>query len=339
MNAPAPPKGLAGEAPILALRSVRKYFMPSQGLASEIASLWRKKRDVAGSVQAVKGLDLEVKPGEILGLVGESGSGKSTLGRLMCRLHEPDQGQVLYEGRDLALFSKAELKGFRAKVQFMFQDPASSLNPRLTARSALTEGLTIHKLGTRAEKNLKVNLLMEEVGLSADLASRYPHQFSGGQRQRLCLARALSLDPKLLIADEPASALDVSIQAQIINLLLSLKERRGLTMVLISHDLALVCLMADRLAVMYGGLLMEVFPRSLLGKVDHHPYVKALWASIDSTSKSDLILEGEPPDPQNPPPGCPFNPRCPEAEDICREREIRMIRLEPDRSCACHRRA
>ncbi|MDR1608965.1 MAG: ABC transporter ATP-binding protein [Deltaproteobacteria bacterium] len=313
---------------------VHKTFRPARSFGQELWSLLKKDTREDG-VKAVRGLNLEVRQGEILGLVGESGSGKSTLGRLLGGLYEPDQGQVTYEGRNLATMTRAQKIGFFQKVQFMFQDPASALNPRLTAEAALSEGLIIHHLGQRAQRREKAQRLLAEVGLEPAMANRYPHQFSGGQRQRLGLARALSLDPEILVADEPASSLDVSIQAQIINLLLDLKEKRGLTLVLISHDLPLVALLADRVAVMYGGLLMEIMPRNLLGQLQHHPYVQALWAS--TLGQEDYILTGEPPDPQNPPPGCPFEPRCPEAKPICLTPPP-MKSQEPDRFWACHAR-
>ncbi|MDR1576707.1 MAG: ABC transporter ATP-binding protein [Deltaproteobacteria bacterium] len=299
---------------MLKAESIHKTFRPTRSLSQELWSFFAKKNSQDG-VKAIRGLDLDVRPGEILGLVGESGSGKSTLGRLLSGLYQPDQGRVTFEGQNLATMNKADKFHFFQKVQFMFQDPSSALNPRLTAQAALAEGLIIHHLGGKSQRREKTYQLLEEVGLGAAMANRYPHQFSGGQRQRLGLARALCLDPEILVADEPTSSLDVSIQAQIINLLLDLKEKRGLTMVFISHDLPLVALLADRVAVMYGGLLMEVFPRQLLGQMRHHPYVQALWSS--TLAKGDYLLVGEPPDPQNPPVGCPFQPRCPEAEDIC----------------------
>jgi oligopeptide/dipeptide ABC transporter ATP-binding protein len=231
---------------------------------------------------------------------------------------------------------KPEKSQFFRRVQFMFQDPSSALNPRLTAQAAMTEGLAVHRLGDLAQRREKAAWLMAEVGLDPVMANRYPHQFSGGQRQRLGLARALCLGPEILVADEPASSLDVSIQAQIVNLLLDLKEKRGLTMVLISHDLPLVALLADRVAVMYGGLLMEAIPRALLGQIRHHPYVEALWSS--TLAKGDYALTGEPPDPQNPPPGCPFEPRCPEARPVCQKEPPPPLSDQSDRVLACHAR-
>jgi oligopeptide/dipeptide ABC transporter ATP-binding protein len=318
-------------------RAVHKTFRPSAGLAGEIRSLFRRKND-QGGVKAVRGVDLGIRRGEILGLVGESGSGKSTLGRVLSALYPPDQGTVFFEGNNVSAFGRPERRAFCRRVQFMFQDPASSLNPRITAFRTLSEGLVIHRLGNRAERRDRVSALMEEVGLDPSFLSRYPHQFSGGQRQRLCLARALSLNPEILIADEPSSALDVSVQAQIVNLLLAAKDGRGLTLVIISHDLALVSLIAGRIAIMYGGLLMEVLPRGLLGQVNHHPYVKALWASAEygRASGEGLILEGEPPDPQSPPDGCPFHPRCPEAKDVCRTEPPLPKEGFPGHLTACH---
>jgi len=321
---------------MLILEDVYKTFYPGRRLGQELASWFKKIRgqaEEAGGVQAVRGVSLEARPGEILGLVGESGSGKSTLGRLMSGLYRPDQGRVLFGGRDMGGYKRADWKRFRRRVQIMFQDPVSSLNPRLTAAYIIEEGLKIHGLGGPEERRARLASLLEEVGLPADSKTRYAHEFSGGQRQRLSLARALSLDPEILIADEPVSALDVSIQAQIINLLMDLRQRRGLTLILISHDLPLVRIMADRLAIMYGGLIMELVDKALLGGLKHHPYVLSLWASAEGGRGG--LLEGEPPDPQNPPPGCPFQPRCWEARDICLEMPP-LQEKSPGFICACH---
>lgn len=330
---------------MLKLEEVVKTFRTEKGLGAELVS-WIKKgfgfgsgqagEAEAGGVQAVRGVDLELQSGEILGLVGESGSGKSTLARVMAGLYRPDRGLVRWDGSDLARLSPKLRKQFRRRVQIMFQDPVSSLNPRFTAGAVVEEGLIIHRLGSASWRKKRVNSLFEEVGLPPDIWGRYGHEFSGGQRQRLSLARALSLDPEILIADEPVSALDVSIQAQIINLLLDFRKSRGLTLVLVSHDLPLVRQVADRLVVMYGGLVVEMVDRARLGRLRHHPYLQSLWASAGGGGEV-ILLQGEPPDPQNPPPGCPFQPRCPEALEVCQVRPP-LTMHDPQYACACHRR-
>ncbi len=318
---------------MLKLIDIHKNF-----LVSSSGGLWRRLREGQGrgAVQALRGLNLELKPGEVLGLVGESGCGKSTLSRVMAGLYQPDQGRLLYRGEDSAAFDRRRWKAFRRRVQIMFQDPVSSLNPRLNAWDTLEEGLIIHQIGDAAARRARVRRLLKEVGLPPDCGPRYGHEFSGGQRQRLSLARALSLDPEILIADEPVSALDVSIQAQIVNLLLNLRRSRGLTLVLVSHDLPLVRVMATRLAVMYGGLIMEVVDKELLGRRPHHPYLQSLWASAEGRG---ALMRGEAPDPAQPPAGCPFHPRCPEVTELCRELRPPMRNLAPGWLCACHQRA
>ena len=320
----------------LSLEEVGLTFKPGRGLFQEMAAGLRRlaaRPASPGGVRAVRGVSLALRPGEVLGLVGESGSGKSTLGRIMAGLYRPETGRVLWAGQDLAGLDRTARRLFRRRVQIMFQDPVSSLNPRFTAGATVEEGLLIHGLGSPAERRDRVVELLREVGLPAGAARHFSHEFSGGQRQRLSLARALALDPEILIADEPVSALDVSIQAQVINLLLDLQVRRGLTVVLISHDLPLVRVVADRLAVMYGGRLMEVAATKTLGSVQHHPYVESLWASACGGGP----LEGEPPDPGHPLPGCPFAPRCREADDDCRAETPPLTWRTADFACACRR--
>lgn len=293
-----------------------------------------------GLVRAVDGVDLDIAPEETVGLVGESGCGKSTLGRLILSLERPTAGRVLFQGRDMAALSKAEMKSLRREVQVVFQDPYSSLNPRFTVGQILAEPLVIHGIGSRAEQKAEVQRVMDEVGLRPEQADRFPHEFSGGQRQRIGIARALILKPKLIVADEPISALDVSIQAQVINLLDQLQEAYGLTYLFIAHDLSVVRHVSDRIAVMYLGKVVEVSPTAGFASPPLHPYTEALLSAAPATkpglAKRRIVLQGDPPSPLNPPPGCRFHTRCPLAQSICRTEEPKLIDLGSGQFMACH---
>jgi oligopeptide/dipeptide ABC transporter ATP-binding protein len=290
-------------------------------------------------VRAVTDVDLTVAPGETLGLVGESGCGKSTLGRLLLRLIEPTAGEVRFEGRALSGLGGRELRALRRSMQIIFQDPYGSLNPRMRVEAIVGEGLLIHKIGTRAERRAKVRELLELVGLSPEAASRYPHEFSGGQRQRIGIARALALGPKFVVADEAVSALDVSIQAQILNLLQDLQRRLSLTLLFISHDLRVVEHLADRVAIMYLGRIVEEGARAAVYGSPRHPYTQALLSAVpvpDPTrTPKRQHLAGEPPSPVSPPPGCAFHPRCPFAEERCRREAPPLERARDGRAVAC----
>jgi oligopeptide/dipeptide ABC transporter ATP-binding protein len=276
-------------------------------------------------LRAVDGVSLAVRPGETLGIVGESGSGKSTLGRLILGLHEPSAGAVRFEGRDLSTVPAGRLRQLRRHMQPIFQDPYASLDPRFTVGDSIAEPLVIHRIGDRASRRRKVAELLEIVGLEPDAAQRYPHEFSGGQRQRIGIARAIALEPKLIVADEPVSALDVSIQSQILNLLIELKARLNLSYVFISHDLAVVEHISDRVAVMYLGRVVEMAETAELYRRAAHPYTEALISAIPQPNvegrRERIILAGDAPNPEEPPPGCPFHPRCPKAFERC-SREV-----------------
>ncbi len=292
-------------------------------------------------LKAVDGVSFAMPAGETLGLVGESGCGKSTLGRLVLALHPPTGGRILFAGEDLAGVSKKRLKELRRHIQIIFQDPYSSLNPRMTIGQILEEPFVIHNLGSRPERRAWVEELLAEVGLSAEVLDRYPHEFSGGQRQRLGIARALALRPRLIVADEPVSALDVSIQAQILNLLAELQQRHGLTYLFISHDLSVISQISNRVAVMYLGRLMEMAPRPVLARARLHPYTEALLAAVPRPTPERTFkppaLKGEPPSPVSVPPGCPFHPRCPEAQaPLCQETVPPFRETASDHWVACH---
>ncbi len=323
----APPQG----GPLLEVRDLQKHFPIRRGVFS----------GVSGWVRAVDGVSLSIAPGETLALVGESGSGKTTTGRCILRLLEPTAGTVRFDGADLLALPPRAMRRMRRQIQIIFQDPYGSLNPRMRAGTIVREPLDIHRIGAnRRERDDRVAALLCRVGLDPAMRDRYPHEFSGGQRQRIGVARALALQPRLIVADEPVSALDVSVQAQVINLLMDLQEEFSIAYLFIAHDLAVVERIADRVAVMYLGRLVEVGTREEIFKNPLHPYTRALLQAIPipdpARARERQVLRGDPPSPAQPPPGCPFHPRCPSAIETCSRVEPALLEVAPGHWVACH---
>jgi oligopeptide transport system ATP-binding protein len=292
-----------------------------------------------GRLQAVDGVSFEIRRGETLGLVGESGSGKTTTGRLIARLEEPDSGRIGFDGEDWLALSGEALRRKRRDLQVVFQDPQTSLNPRMTAGDQVAEPLRVQSIVPRGEVRGRVAELLAEVGLPPESALRFPSEFSGGQRQRIAIARALATRPKLMVCDEPVSSLDVSVAAQVVNLLLDLRERNGLSYLFISHDLATVERISDRIAVMYLGRVVEEGPAAEVTSLPLHPYSAALLSAVPDAgplpARPRVLLAGEPPSPSDPPPGCPFHPRCPIARPRCREEAPGLVPVTAGRVAAC----
>ncbi len=318
--------------PLVQVRQLKKYFPITRGVF---------QRRV-GDIKAVDGVDFDIYKGETLGLVGETGSGKTTVGRTLLRLYKPTGGQVSFEGDNLLELSSGEMRHMRRRMQMIFQDPYASLNPRMTVGAIVGEPLEVHRVAHGKEKRERVQELLRLVGLNPYFVNRYPHEFSGGQRQRIGVARALALNPDLIVCDEPISALDVSIQAQVVNLLEDLQARLGLTYLFIAHDLSMVRHISDRVAVMYLGKIMELADRNEIYLNPLHPYTQALMSAVPvpdpvvEEKRQRIILEGDIPSPASPPKGCNFSTRCPKAIDICSDVEPEFVDVGGGHYCACH---
>jgi oligopeptide/dipeptide ABC transporter ATP-binding protein len=314
---------------LLAVKNLKKYFPIKGGVLNRVVN----------NVKAVDGISFDVIKGEVVGLVGESGSGKTTVGRTLLRLEEATDGAVLFDGTDIMEIGKDEMRAYRKRMQIIFQDPYASLNPREKIRTVIGHALALHRIGTPADREDRIVGLLEQVGLSADYLDRFPHEFSGGQRQRIGIARALAVNPDFVVADEPVSALDVSIQAQVINLLDDLRSEFNLTMLFIAHDLAVVEHICDRVIVMYLGRIMEIAPASALYNSPEHPYTKALLSAVPiprpGHKRNRVLLTGDIPSPINPPSGCVFRTRCPQAVAECARVVPDLREVAPGQFSAC----
>ncbi|MCC5801153.1 ABC transporter ATP-binding protein [Rossellomorea vietnamensis] len=316
--------------PLLKVENLKKHFPITGGILGRPVS----------SVKAVDGVSFTVNKGETLGIVGESGCGKSTTGRMLMRLIDPSEGKVTFEDRELTSLSNSDMRKIRREMQMVFQDPFASLNPRHTVEKILEEPLKVHGMGSAKERKERVHELLNIVGLSSYHAKRYPHQFSGGQRQRIGIARALMTKPKLIIADEPVSALDVSIQSQVLNLMQDLQKEFGLTYIFIAHDLGVVRHISDRVGVMYLGKMVELSHSENLYEKPLHPYTQALLSAVPvpdpDFKRETILLQGDIPSPSNPPSGCTFHTRCPHATDICKQKVPEFKEHQPGHYVACH---
>jgi oligopeptide/dipeptide ABC transporter ATP-binding protein len=313
------------KGPLVQIRNLKKHFQIGDR-----------------TLKAVDGLNLDLYPGETVGLVGESGCGKSTAGRTVLRLYDPTEGEVLFEGKNIYKYSQREMQHIRRQMQMVFQDPYASLNPRMTVEDIIGEPIDIHGLATGKKRKERIVELLKLVGLAPEAVNRFPHEFSGGQRQRIGIARALAVEPKFIVCDEPISALDVSIQAQVVNLFKEIQEKMDLTYLFIAHDLSMVRYISDRVLVMYLGKMMELAPSDELHENPLHPYTKALLSAVPlpdpklERTREKIVLEGDVPSPMNPPSGCVFRTRCPMAMDICAKVTPEWREVKPGHFVACH---